>query len=106
MRPGSLVPGPPLKDTLIPPAPVAAGFTDAASKLGTLSFLRRRDCNPKEAVESHLQKCSHAHPSWPRLGPDHRTLSRLHSADFIGSQRQDRNRAGIICPSGLSQRVR
>src|ERR1017187_8349909 len=26
-------------------------------------------------------------PSWPRLGPDHRTVPRLHSADFIGRER-------------------
>jgi integrase len=42
-------------------------------------------------------------PSWPRLGPDHRTLPRLHSADFIGSERQDRNRARIICPRSFGR---
>ena len=30
-------------------------------------------------------------PSWPRFGPDHRTLPRLHPADFLGGERQDRN---------------
>src|ERR1035438_7899623 len=35
-------------------------------------------------------------PSWPRLGPDHRTLPRLHPADFLGGERQDRNRASAL----------
>ena len=35
-------------------------------------------------------------PSWSRLGPDHRTLPWLHPADFIGGERQDRNRASTL----------
>ena len=38
-------------------------------------------------------------PSWPRLGPDHRTLPRLHPEDFSGRERQDRNRADTLNPN-------
>ncbi len=81
--------------------PVWHVVKEFAAKIGVTKLA------PHDLRRSCARLCRAAGENWSRfnsflahLGPDHGTLSRLRPKDFIGRERQNRNRAGSLnlCP--------